>query len=646
MKRAHHGELPDVERAAQDPRQRGKASDRLALTDQFIKSGLPLEEFAARLQAENHPLKSSWESLPLWKHVLERRGHKVEALLPDNLRIEAATLRLEAVRVFDREGPWFVPKLTRKQRVEQLRAQGFPLKVSVKLLEAWLAAYVAGGRKLSALLDGVRGGKGKPRFSPDIQKLALEAHERLSAHNADVKDSVLRAALVARVGAARAREIPSAPTLGRFVAQHAHPARRAYMFKGATGYDAVASLKLPSDFGHHRDVLIIDHKQSDIRVWYGEKPVRPWLTTAIDPVSGACRAIVVSPYEPGSAEIALAIRMAILDKPEDPEQLLSGLVRVVFMDMGLDMRSAHVEAALLELGVERVLARAHCPWKRGSIEGNLHKCISLFEERGIPGFVGHKTEERPADVEPVLQFEEYAALIRRYALVEFNRTVYQKKRQLPDGRWVKGSRLDFARAWAAPLRMPDTDTLLFALMKRETRRVQDTGISIAPFTYVSESKEFLELVARRAEVEVRWDPADMSKVYVFDQGRFLCLASDPRAAAANATERTKRLYHKLNAQERKRVRAEMDPLREAARDGTFLEVIAEQAEEQDAVAAAAGGARGAKVIRQMLPLDHAVRRAVHPSPNSSAPARPRPPKKPVGAEWDLWSKSLPEEIFK
>ena len=561
-------------------------------------------------------------------------------------RWEKAHQRYHAIAAIVPGDPQYVPGRTYAEQVRILQKEGHPLHPSIQNLSAWKIAFIKGDWKVQALLDGQRGGKGQFRGwmgDPENQDLVSRCERQIIAtsHLMYPPATVLRAKVIAAVGAKRAKEIPSAKTLDCFRRQAIEAGERKFLAEGERAFDAAMSLKKPSDFGgRHGDVLIIDHKKSDVFVWWGDRPIRSWFSTAVDPVSGACRGFVISPTHPGSAEVALALRDAIREKPEDPDHLLCGLPETLYMDRGRDMRSHHIEAVIHDLGIGRVLATGHSPWARGSIEGNLHSMLSRTYELTVPGYVGNSPKGRPPDVKAALQFQDYAAQVRRWALVDFNRAIYQKKR-LPDG--SRGSRLDFARALQAPLRMPSDHALMLALLKRKQCTVEDTGISIGPFTYISETEEFVRLIERRAVVEVRYDPMDLGEVYVFREGTLICVLRNEKAAGIQATEQDKRQYYKLRGEQKKHYRELTRRDLEAAQDpDAFLERLAEERAAE--LPAVAGGGRPRAVVRQLLPTDRAARQISRP--RSGSPSPPRPLRRATGSEWDPWSKPLSQETRK
>jgi hypothetical protein len=353
-----------------------------------------------------------------------------------------------------------------------------------------------------------------------------------------------------------------------------------------------------------------DNRKIDVLSFHGKKQIRLWIVAIIDAYSGTWVGIHISPFEPGSTEIALALRDAILRW---------GLPEAFYCDWGKDYASAHLQSALAELGTRILHAQPFSPWAKGTVEGNAFGTMSKCFDPTMPGYVGRNATERAHGVKAVLQFDELSSRIKHWALTEFNQLVFQKRRL----KGQRACRLDFARAQAIPARFPAKDTLLLCLMKRARRTVSPSGISLGGLCsfWNHTSPVLWKLAEERAEVEIRYDPADMSRAYVFHRGEFLCEVMDTRAADVALSERDVRDRMERRGE---RIKALRDATREdrvaAMNPDTYMEYLAEQRAIEVPAAAVAGGG-GVRPIRQMIPhLDRAASQIRRPG----RPSGPRP----------------------
>jgi transposase InsO family protein len=640
---------PDTEPRPQSKSEQEKrlldAGARLAEAARFTLSGLSAEEYLKTVLADRGSLKPKPNTLRLWAHVYTRTP-TVEAFLAESLRWEEAVLRHSAIAPITRGEPRFMPDLSAEARAQQLRSEHHPLQYGVKQLYALRSAYLKDGCTVQALLDGQRGGKGGYRgwlASPDHQQIVRACERDLIAKNREPYPdaTLLRVRLQRQIGSAHRDEIPDAKTLDRFrrlEPKGISPGERTALAKGDRAFDVAFSPKMPTSFStRHGEIITYDHTPADVSVRWGEREIRPTITDCIDPTSGACRGIVVSPYDAGSAEIALVIRDAIRRKPtsEDPHQVLCGLPIGVYSDRGKDMLSAHIRGALHDLGIEDGHGQGYRPYSRGSIEGNLHKCIHKICEPELPGYVGSKPKERPPDVKAVLTFDDYAAYLRHWVFTTFNTMKYQRRRL--DGQ--RASRIELAVANHAPIEMPSKDALMFGLMKRKPVTIEDTGVRYGElFVYFPPNERdmalFQELIQQRARCELRYEPSDMAVTYLFREGRLLMELFDARAFKAQATERDSKWFETLRARGRKEMRERTEPIREAAQSRmAFLDQLEEEraaADEEPEAAVAAGGGE----VRRILPIDHARRRLA----SSRIAAGNAKIRRPSTDDWNPWVK--------
>ena len=641
--KSHDGQGPRSQ--SEEKKRLQGAAARMAEAAGFVISGLSAEDFAKSHLGDRHSLKPSPKQLRIWGYVFSK-SPSAEAFLIDGLREEEGLLRKDAIGAITEGENGYIPGLSPDERSEQLKKMGHPIQASGKQLSALRLAYIRGGRTVQALLDGQRGGKGAFRgwlADPTHQQLVRDDERQLiiTSHEPYPGATLLRVKLCRRVGSKLRDQVPSAKTLDRFRRndpQGISPGERTALARGDRAYDVAFSPKMPTKFGERDgEIITYDHTPADVFVRWGDRVLRPDDTTCINPGSGVCRQIIVSPYAAGSAEVALVIRGAIREKPksEDPHQVLCGLPVAVYAERGKDMLSSHIRAALHELGIKDTHGRGYAPFSRGSIEGNLHKCIHTMFEPELPGYVGNDPKKRPPDVNAVLSFEEYASALRLWVFTVFNNMKYSKRRL--DGQ--RASRLEFALDNHAPIVMPSKDVMMFALLKRKPVTVADTGVHFGGlFTYWPHEQQqmeaFLRLIQERALCELRFDPSDMSVTYLFRDGQLLMELYDARAAKAQATERDLKWFEALRARGRKEMRERTRPEREAAQSPeAFLEHMEElraEAEEMPAAAVAGGG----RVIRKILPLDHALR---SPAALRTATAAPKP-RRSSDDPWNPWGK--------
>jgi putative transposase len=109
-------------------------------------------------------------------------------------------------------------------------------------------------------------------------------------------------------------------------------------------------------------IVQCDHTKLDIRIVGSDGvllPERPWLTTVVDTFSSCVIGYHLWRKQPGSDEVALALRRAMSPKNypseyelEKPWQVCGCPLQYFFTDGGKDFRSKHLKAIGKKLGFQ------------------------------------------------------------------------------------------------------------------------------------------------------------------------------------------------------------------------------------------------------------------------------------------------------
>ncbi|MEH2355716.1 hypothetical protein [Nostoc sp.] len=153
-------------------------------------------------------------------------------------------------------------------------------------------------------------------------------------------------------------------------------------------------------------IIQCDHTRVDLRIvdiLLSLLPERPWLTTVVDTYSSCVLGYHLWVKQPGSAEVAVALRHAILPKQYPSNYQLSKTwdvygtpLQYFFTDGGKDFRSKHLKAIGKKLGFQCEL-RDRPP--QGGIVERLFKTINTQVLEGLPGYTGSNVQERPENAE-------------------------------------------------------------------------------------------------------------------------------------------------------------------------------------------------------------------------------------------------------
>lgn len=282
--------------------------------------------------------------------------------------------------------------------------------------------------------------------------------------------------------------------------------------------------QLKAEFSNQ--IIQCDHTELDIRIVDSNGvllPERPWLTTVVDTFSSCVLGFHLWIKQPGSAEVALALRHSILPKQYPHDYELSKPwgygppFQYFFTDGGKDFRSKHLKAIGKKLGFQCELRDRP---NQGGIVERIFKTINTQVLKDLPGYTGSNVQERPenAEKEACLGIQDIDKILASFFCDIYNHEPYPKDpRETRFERWFKG----MGGKLPEPL---DERELDICLMKETQRVVQAHGsIQFENLVYRGES-----LRAYKGEyVTLRYDPDHILTLYVYscdandDLGDFL-----------------------------------------------------------------------------------------------------------------------------
>ncbi|QLE48309.1 DDE-type integrase/transposase/recombinase [Nostoc sp. C057] len=270
---------------------------------------------------------------------------------------------------------------------------------------------------------------------------------------------------------------------------------------------------LRADFSNQ--IIQCDHTKLDILIVDNDGNLlsdRPWLTTIVDTYSSCVVGFRLWIKQPGSTEVALALRHAILPKnyPDDYQlnkawDICGPPFQYFFTDGGKDFRSKHLKAIGKKLGFQCEL-RDRPP--EGGIVERIFQTINTQVLKDLPGYTGANVQERPknAEKEACLTIQDLDKILASFFCDTYNHDPYPKAPcDTRFERWFKG----MGEKLPEPL---DERELDICLMKEAQRVVQAHGsIQFENLIYRGES-----LKASRGEfVTLRYDPDHILTLYVY-----------------------------------------------------------------------------------------------------------------------------------
>lgn len=489
--------------------------------------------------------------------------------------------RCQALAPLDKNSVVFDPTATRA-------SVAAAAEVTERTVYRWLALKEAG----KSLLDRPRGGKGKSRVIRDVELasfarvICLSLMRRAGTSKPPIAEVRRRIAAEAE---ANGWTVPSPGALGRFL-QQIPRAHRVYAAGGVEALNREVLPKPPVKWAVEPNVWwCVDHQLAHVFATHKGRKVRPWLTAVRDMFDGSVLAVYVS-ERPNAWAVGCALRIAI-------ERW--GLPLKIYADCGKDIVGVYVDTILRELGVQLVNATGRSPWSKGRIESFFSAAARMFF-RFYPGHTGDRPTRKPLPSEPCTM-EKFRSDIVTWVDGVFNKGPAFSRSI--DGQRI--SRQELRASVPYTVREPRSKDVTLQLLKRERRRVGPQGISLAGISLLW-ADELIPLSEERATVEVRYDPADLSRVWVFHRGQRVCVATDAMARAAGATEEDVRQRLLMRRRLLKATKDAVDPdLQAAEQRDTYLEHLAIQRRTEKL--AAGGGGRG-PVVTVLLPRERTANR--------------------------------------
>ncbi|XGW00046.1 MAG: DDE-type integrase/transposase/recombinase [Leptolyngbya sp. BL-A-14] len=207
----------------------------------------------------------------------------------------------------------------------------------------------------------------------------------------------------------------------------------------------------------------------------GETAGTIWITAILDTYSSCVMGYHLSFVSPGSHEVALALRHAILPKQYGPEYECRekwetcGLPEYIVTDKAKEFRSAHLRRVAVDLDIK---LRLRLYTEQGAAIERLFLGTKNEFSSKISGYKGGSLEERPENTEKYvcICYEDYDRKLARHIVDHRNTHLYPKvKNQTCQQRWWAG-------LVGGKPRMPANERDLdVCLMKETERSIQKYG---------------------------------------------------------------------------------------------------------------------------------------------------------------------------
>jgi len=273
---------------------------------------------------------------------------------------------------------------------------------------------------------------------------------------------------------------------------------------------------------HPNHTHAFDMTIADLFVWDGdpnERPYRPHLTAIVDEHTHCCLFGMYTKEAPSRAVLQSVLLHAWLPKP-DPRWAQHGAPLHLHCDNGKVQDSDWLKAVCNTLGSDLSLAgdirhaAVRSPWQQGHIERFFRIVHERYESQLGPGYCGNDRERKPECFQDPTGgpkvWKQYPTLeslnvgLWTWIPVDYHALYHRRLKMTRCEAWQTHAR--------GHIDIPDRDYLYTALLQREgQRKVRRGMLQVNGMFYWHRLLQGYE----EASLEVRSDPADLSRVLVF-----------------------------------------------------------------------------------------------------------------------------------
>lgn len=442
---------------------------------------------------------------------------------PSSKYWEVAEKRYEIIK------PLLKPDRTRKE-VEE-RAREFNLNPAT--LYRWIRKFEESGGLISSLAPNYskRGGKGRKRTSPEVEKLIEEVINDVYL-NPSRRVSVKRAYQIL-VLKCRERELePPHENTFRNRIKELSPFLTTKKREGrvsAQGKFGASSKPFESEYP--LEVIQTDHTQLDVVVVdekTGEPIGRPYLTLAVDVYSRMVYGYYLSLEAPGYFSVAQTLLMGILPKDVLLEELgvegkweIWGIPHKIHVDNAAEFRSSHLERFCKEYGV----TIDYRPRKTPHYGGHIERLIRTINEEvhNLPGTTFSNPVERK-DYKPekravftLLKLEKWLV---HYIVNVYHKKIHSELGMTPEEKYrlgIFGDGTTKGRGLPKMITGKEAERLKLALLPSFKRTIQKDGVHFCGLRYYDTVlKPFIRLKKKgdkAVNYTFKYDPRDVRFVY-------------------------------------------------------------------------------------------------------------------------------------
>lgn len=420
-----------------------------------------------------------------------------------------------------------------RERAEKLTDQGFD--VSVRSIYRWLAAFSNSDGDIRSLVSNTHNSGPKENLIhyevdsaiEDVMESLYKKKELANPKN--VYYGVLHKINEKNQEESRTEKLkaPSISTIRRRIKDSDSYDRDKVRLGHAAAkkkYGSVQMLKRPTlplqrvEMDHTKlDLILVDENHMPLG--------RPTITTTLDKYTGYPLGIYVGYEPPSYTSVMYCLLHAFAPKTYLKERfpnvknewLAYGLPELLVVDRGKEFTSKHLSEACLQLGILLEHNPPRKPWYKGSVE-RYFRTLNEGLVHQLPGTTFsnvHKKGDYDSEKNSVMMLEDFLEQLHIF-IVDIYAQEPRENRPSPARMWAKAVEDGFSPS--IPSSKLDWQ---IALMKLGTGTIQSYGIRKDHLYYqskdLSDLKNRMTIKGTGAKVKYKYDPSDISKIYVYDE---------------------------------------------------------------------------------------------------------------------------------
>ncbi len=258
-----------------------------------------------------------------------------------------------------------------------------------------------------------------------------------------------------------------------------------------------------------------------------------------------------------------------------------GKPEIVKGDGGSDYVSGHFQAVLADMGITYIKSRTGRGDDKGKIERGFRTVQHGREFESLPGFIGHNVSQRQH-----IENQDSTVIERRTGVATNIEADYKWWWEIEN--WLDNflaMKEEDKRDQHTPLEQDELSRLYRLLGKRKFRKVSSQGIRNNSVIYTN--SEMWQHVTIGDRVEVIENIDDISKLFLFKDGQFICEVEDLTSTRAGMSaaewRKVNKDYRKQNVTPARKIYSEAKQLKTEHQQAMFEEfsTLEEQVHKQE-----------------------------------------------------------------